>query len=127
MSHFTTIKTKLFDREILRKALSNLGQTFQENASIPRHHGGTESVDFAVRMDTHSPLGFKKSPETGCYEIRGSAELLPCWKFNTFLKHLFQEYAYQKVLQETRKRGFSLVQEEKLKTGALKLVLRKVG
>ncbi len=43
------------------------------------------------------------------------------------IKMIRQEYAYRKVLYETRKRGFRLIQEERVQPGVIKLVLRKIA
>ncbi len=127
MSHFTTIKTEIKDPEILKEALSDLKFEFQENGKIVGHQGRVESVDIAVRMLGSWCLGFNNRPGTENYEIRGTIELLNQKRVKQRINLIQSEYAYRKVIHETRKRGFSLVQEERLKTGAIKLVLKKVA
>lgn len=127
MSHFTTIKTEIRDQEILKKTLSDLKFKFQENGKIPGHQGRVESVDIAVGAAGYSYFGFKRSQERDCYEIRGLMECLREEKVKMMIKEVLQEYAYRKILHETRKRGFALIQEERLKAGSIKLVLRKVA
>jgi len=127
MSHFTTIKTEIRDPDILKRTLSDLKFKFQENGKIPGHRGQTENVDIAVGAAGYSSFGFKKREGKECYEIRGLVEYLQNREVSIMIKEVLQEYAYRKILHETRKRGFSLIQEERLKAGIIKLVLRKVA
>jgi hypothetical protein len=127
MSHFTTIKTEILDPEILKKTLSDLKFEFQENGKIPGHQGRIENVDIAVKVFGSSCLGFNKRSGEENYEIRGISEVLNQKEVKERINLIRSEYAYRKIIYETRKRGFSLVQEERLKTGTIKLVLRKVA
>lgn len=127
MSHFTTIKTEIRDPDILKRTLSDLNFEFKENGKIPGYRGRMEEIDIAVGLAGDYYFGFKRNKKNGSYEIRGLVEYLQNSKVNMMIKEMLQEYAYRKVLQETRKRGFSLIQEERLSTGSIKLVLRKVA
>jgi len=115
------------DPEILKKTLSDLKYEFQENGKIPGHEGRIENVDIAVKIFGSPCLGFNKRPGEGNYEIRGISEILNHKEVKKNINLIQSEYAYRKIIHETRKRGFSLVQEERLKTGTIKLVLRKVA
>lgn len=127
MSHFTTIKTEICDPDILKRTLLDLKFDSQENATIPGDQGRMERVDIAVGEAGYANFGFKKNMESGHYEIRGVKECLEHQKVKMMIQKVLQEYAYRKILHETRKRGFSLIQEERLKAGSIKLVLRKVA
>jgi hypothetical protein len=100
---------------------------FQENGKIPGHQGRIENVDIAVKVFGSSCLGFNKRSGEENYEIRGISEVLNQKEVKERINLIRSEYAYRKIIYETRKRGFSLVQEERLKTGTIKLVLRKVA
>ena len=127
MSHFVTIKTEILDPEILKKTLSDLGFETREETNIAGHQGQWESVDLAVKIDPGFRMGFKKNENKGSYEITGVAEFIHQPRTQRFIKMIRQEYAYRKVLNETRKKGFSLVHEDRIKPGVIKLVLRKVA
>ena len=58
---------------------------------------------------------------------RGMIEVLNHQGVKERINLIRAEYAYRKIIHETRKRGFGLIQEERLKTGTIKLVLRKVA
>jgi len=127
MSHFTTIKTEILDPEILKKTLSDLKFDFKENGKILGYEGRIENVDIAVKIFGNPCLGFSKKCGEGNYEIRGVIEVLNHKEVKRSINLIQSEYAYRKIIHETRKRGFSLVQEERLQTGTIKLVLRKVA
>ena len=125
MSHFSTIKTEILDFEMLKKTMAELGLAMEEYGKITGSHGRIETVDLSVRIDVGSYLGFKK--EGKGYTIICAPEILRQERNRRFVRMIQQEYAYRKVLHETRKRGFSLVQEERVKAGVIKLVLKKVA
>ncbi len=127
MSHFTTIKTEIRDPEILKNTLSELHFEFKENVSIPGYQGRMEQVDIAVGKAGYAYFGFKKGKMKENYEVRGLMEYLEDKKVKGMIREVLQEYAYRKILHETRKRGFSLIQEERVNPGSIKLVLRKVA
>ncbi len=125
MSHFVSIKTEILDLGILKETLSDLSFRVNEDTSITRYHGQMESVELAVQIARGVFLGFKKDEASKKYLIMGMNLHRP-W-IQQVIKMIRQEYAYRKVLYETRKRGFSLVQEERVEPGVIKLVLRKVA
>ena len=127
MSHFTTIKTEILDPEILKKTLSELKFDFQENGKISGYQGRVENADIVVKISGSWYLGFNKMSGEENYEIRGTSEVLNQKEVKESINLIRSEYAYRKIIHETRKRGFNLVQEERLKAGAIKLVLRKVA
>ncbi len=80
-----------------------------------------------AKMPENSCLGFNKRIGEENYEIRGTIEVLIQKKVKEKINLIRTEYAYRKIIHETRRRGFGLVQEERLRTGIIKLVLRKVA
>ena len=127
MSHFTTIKTEILDLEILKRTLSDLKFDFQENGKISGYQGRMEDVGILVKISGSWYLGFNKNLGEENYEIRGANEVLNQKEVKESINLIRSEYAYRKIIHESRKRGFSLVQEERLRTGTIKLVLRKVA
>ena len=127
MSHFTTIKTEIYDLDILKRTLSDLKFEFQENNKIAGYQGQSERADIVVKISVSSWFGFNKRSGEENYEIRGMSEVLNQKEVKERISLIRTEYAYRKIIHETRKRGFGLVQEERMKTGTIKLVLRKVA
>jgi hypothetical protein len=125
MSHFTTIRTQIYDLDILTQTLRDLKIDFKESGEIAG--SGRMNVDIAVSVDCHYCLGFRRNHEKRAYEIKVSEELARQEKIKETINRILTGYAYRKVLHETRRRGFALVQEEKINPGTVKLVLRKVA
>ena len=126
MSHFTTIKTEIYDLDILKQTLSDLRHEFGVGMKI-RGFQGERAVDLAVRFGSRFCIGFKKDPKTYFYEVYGEDELLRLGEVQRRINQIRQEYAYRKILRVVRSRGFALAQEERLQTGIIKLTLRKVA
>ena len=124
MSHFTTIKTEIYDLDILIQTLRDLNLSFKKGGSIP----GPQrlDVDIAVSINCHYSLGFSRNQEKKAYEIITSEESARRGDIKETISRIFNGYAYLRVLHETRKRGFALVQEERIQPGTIKLVLRRV-
>ena len=86
-----------------------------------------ENVDIVVKIFGSWYFGFNKRAGEEYYEIRGANEVLEQKGVKEAMDLIRSEYAYRKIIHESRKRGFSLVQEERLRTGTIMLVLRKVA
>ena len=127
MSHLTTVKTEILDLDILKRTISDLGFNMKEGDWHIGHDGQIEDIDLSVRIAPHSDLLFKKGAHGKGYVITADVETPNREKTRRFIQMIQQEYAYRKVLHETRKRGFSLVQEERVKAGVIKLILKKVA
>jgi len=68
MSHFTTIKTQLRDRECLKKSLEDMGYTWREgDLEIAGFGNQRERVELAIYPKDSYPIGF--CPKGGKYEI----------------------------------------------------------
>lgn len=119
MSHITTIKTEIRDLQTLTQTLTLLGLEFSENGSNKGNTRGKEAWDLAIKLDGGFRFGFKKNIQKKCYEIRGLSEVLHDANTKKIINQIKQEYAYQKILFETRRRGFALVQEERVKPGMI--------
>jgi acetolactate synthase regulatory subunit len=127
MSHFTTVKTEILDLDILKKTIADLGFRMKENDWRLGHDGQMEDIDLSVRISPETDLLFKKGETGKGYVITAFGKIAQQEKMRRIIQMVQQEYAYRKVLHETRKRGFSLVQEERVKAGVIKLVLKKVA
>jgi len=127
MSHFTPLQTEIYDLDILKKTLNDLKFEFQENRNLSGKQGQMERVDIAIGEIGDYYFGFKRRKEGVTYEIRGPMEYLENKNVKRMVREVLQEYSYQKILHETQKRGFALIQEERLEAGSIKLVLRKVA
>lgn len=125
MSHFTTIKTKIVEKEYLKQALSELGYAYQEgNVQIRGYQGNQTSV--AIKIPTKNSgydIGFRHSNNS--YEIVADWWGIRDIKQDQFLQQVSQRYAYHAAKAKLAEQGFSLVSEEAQEGERIHLVLRR--
>lgn len=123
MSHFTTIKTKIKDRDYLKKALEDMGYPYKEGSLKITGFGGKEKqVELAIYPEEGYPIGFRQKANE--YEV-----VADWWGVkvdrNKLISNLTQRYAYHTVVQEAQNQGFNIVSEEKEKDGSLRVVVQR--
>ena len=114
MSHFSTIKTKIKEKDFLLEALNLLGHFPEEETElkVTGYHGkGHETVtaDIAIAKDS----GFKWNETTGTFELVADVQT---WDMNIpitrFLDKLTQQYARMMVHNTVKEMDGFEVQEE---------------
>lgn len=125
MSHFTTIKTKIVEKEYLKQALSELGHNYQEgNVQIRGYKGIQTSVAIKIPINnTGYDIGFRKTDNA--YEIVADWWGIRDIKQDQFLQQVSQRYAYHAAKAKLEEQGFSLVSEEAQEGERIHLVLRR--
>jgi hypothetical protein len=125
MSHFTTIKTKIVEKQYLKQALSDLGHIYQEgNVQIRGYQGIQTPV--AIKIPTKNSgydIGFRQSGNA--YEIVADWWGIRDIKQEQFLQQVSQRYAYHAAKAKLAEQGFSLVSEENQEGERIHLVLRR--
>ena len=125
MSHFTTIKTKIVEKEYLKQALSELGHNYQEgNVNIRGYQGIQTPV--AIKIPTKNSgydIGFRQS--NNAYEIVADWWGIKEIKQDRFLQQVSQRYAYHAAKAKLEEQGFALVSEEAQEGDRIHLVLRR--
>jgi hypothetical protein len=125
MSHFTTIKTKIVEKEYLKEALSELGHNYQEeNVNIRGYQGIQTPV--AIKIPTQNSgydIGFRQS--NNAYEIVADWWGIKDIKQDQFLQQVSQRYAYHAAKAKLEEQGFFLVSEEAQEGERIHLVLRR--
>jgi hypothetical protein len=114
MSHFTTVETKIQCLVTLKKVIEEMGFAFKEEGAKVRGYQG-ELADAIAVIDTKSSydLGIVKT-QTG-YSFIGDWDMLQVRagiEKDDFLKTVNKKYAYHKVIEEVKKRGYSVVEEQ---------------
>lgn len=115
MSHFSEVKTKIKNRETLKKALAKLGFEIVEaeagsSVDVRGYFGESQAAEFKILTSTHYDIGFRLNEE-GTYEIVGDWELLPKVsgiECEAFTKQVKREYAHQSVLAIAEKMGYGV-------------------
>ncbi|MCP4731490.1 DUF1257 domain-containing protein [Parasynechococcus sp.] len=127
MSHFSTVKTELRQREPLLLALQDMGFAPEEGERTVRgYRGQTVAAELAVPMQNGGDFGFRMNAETGAYELVTDLDL---WKqaipIERFLSKLTQRYALNSVLAATQNEGFELAEQSVQQDGSIELVVTR--
>ena len=127
MSHFSTIKTQLKDKEPLIKALNNLGYlTNQEEKFVKGYRGKFTAVDISMNLSGETKVGFKWDNNSNTYELVTDLDL---WKFELpverFISKVTQMYAYETIISNTKEDGYQIVEQKNQNDGSIELVLTK--
>lgn len=126
MSHFTTIKTQIVDKEYLKLALTDLGYVYTEgNVQINGYQGNRTGVELKIPTSNKGyDIGFRKSGNV--YEVVADWWGIRDVTQEQFLQPITQRYAYHAAKSKLEEQGFSLVTEEVQEEGKIHLVLRRM-
>ncbi|SBO44615.1 DUF1257 domain-containing protein [Cyanobium sp. NIES-981] len=127
MSHFSTVKTELRDREALLAALQDLGHDPREGELPVRgYRGQTELAHMAIAQPNGADIGFRLNPATGSYELVTDLDL---WSqrvpIERFLAQLTQRYALRTILAATDDEGFQVSEQIDQVDGSIELVVTR--
>lgn len=125
MSHFTSIKTKLYDRETIEKSLSDLNIKWENGVNKVRGYNNQEEfAEIVIRQDNNHDLGFKWNGKE--YELVTD---LMFWdqkySVNKFLNQVNQRYAFNLITKVSEEQSFQYVEAENQQDGSIRLLLRK--
>lgn len=122
MSHFTTVKTKITEKEILKKTLLDLGYKIGENDIVRGYSGIKTIADIVIKKDNKYDIGFKYNGNT--YDLvadfYGTDE-----KEDQFVNKVTQRYSVNLVLEESNNNGFNVSQQEVMSDGTIKVVVNR--
>ncbi len=127
MSHFSTLKTELRDRDALIQALEDLGhQPEPGQRPIRGYRGQTEVADLAIVPQEGGDIGFRWDAATGQYELVTDLDL---WRqavpVERFLAQLTQRYALRTILAASEAEGFQVQQQIQTVDGSIELVVSR--
>jgi hypothetical protein len=125
MSHFTKIKTKLYNLEILKKSLEDLSlKTEFESKEIRGYNDQTHVAELVIKQMNNHDIGFTWNGSE--YELVTD---LMFWaqpySVDKFLNQVNQRYAYNSIVQMSEREGFQLAQSTNPQDGSVRLLLRK--
>ena len=118
MSHFTSVKTKIRDLTCLKRAIDDLSYEFAEATeeqlvNVRGYQGDTTEAALSIRASKTYDIGVKLTTD-GTYEFVADwwgVETTRGVKEDEFIKKLTQRYSYHKVMEEIRKKGYTLEEE----------------
>lgn len=124
MSHFTQVATRITNKEMLMTCLKELGYAAEEQTKIKGYRGQETAVDIAVRMKQGYDIGFTLGAD-GTYSfvadwfgVQGTSE-------QEFTAKVQQQYALCTVMEQVRRQGFNVVEEQRDETGEIRLTVRR--
>ena len=125
MSHFTKIKTKLYDRVTIEKSLSDLNINWETGAETIRGYKNQEhAAEIVIRQENNHDIGFKWNNNE--YELVADFMFWDqTYSVDKFLNQIHQRYAFNLITQVGEKQGLQLVETENQDTGSIRVLLRK--
>lgn len=117
MSHFSTLRTKISDVEILTTSLRDLGIATKTEADVRGYNGQRVRADLVAVLDGEYDLGWSCNSD-GTYDL--IADLWGVAKKHNqteLINSINQKYAVNKTLSEVKQRG--------LQNANVKLVVQK--
>ena len=125
MSHFTKIKTKLYNLKILKKSLTDLAlETKFESKEINGYNNQKHVAELVIEQSNGHDIGFAWNGNE--YELVTD---LMFWSqpysVDKFLNQVNQRYAYNSIVEMSKREGFQLAQSKNPQDGSVRLLLRK--
>ena len=117
MSHFSTLRTKITDAEILRASLRDLGVSVKSEADVRGYNGQRVRADIVAVLDGEYDLGWSRNSD-GSFDL--IADLWGVAKKHNqteLINSINQKYAVNKALADVKRPG--------LQNANVKLVLQK--
>tara|TARA_B100000524_G_scaffold21960_1_gene11205 strand:+ start:1479 stop:1871 length:393 start_codon:yes stop_codon:yes gene_type:complete len=127
MSHFSTVKTELRDRDSLLAALRDLGQEPSTGEQPVRgYRGQTVTADLCCPQSEGGDIGFRWNSAELHYELVTDLDL---WKqavpVERFLAQLTQRYALQSILRSSAEEGYQVSEQSQQADGSIELVVTR--
>ena len=127
MSHFSTVKTELRQRESLVSAIEDLGyEPRQGGHSVRGYRGQTVEAELSVTVQDSADFGFVWNEANGAYEFVTDLDL---WRqsmpVERFLSRLTQRYALNTVLKASLSEGFDVAEQLDCQDGSIELVVTR--
>lgn len=116
MSHVSVTETEITDLAMLKKALTDVGHKYEENANV-KNKWIDEKVDLVVDMNGNRAIGFKKS-ENGSYNFHGDFYGLDK---NSIVNPILQRYSANVIRQNYVRMGVRSITEQVLDNGEIKI------
>ena len=125
MSHFSKIKTKLYDRATIEKSLSDLNIEWESGLKqINGYNNQKHEAEIIIRQKNNHDIGFKWNGTE--YELVTD---LMFWdqahSVNKFLNSINQRYAFNLIAKVSEEQSFQYVEAKNQQDGSIKLLLRK--
>lgn len=127
MSHFSTVKTELRDRDALLGALRDLGhEPDSSERPVRGYRGQTVLAELCVAQTGGGDIGFRWNATSNSYELVTDLDL---WKqpvpVERFLAQVTQRYALRSILAASVAEGFQVTEQTQNVDGTIELVVSR--
>ncbi len=122
MSKFVKISTEFRELSMVKQSLDELKIAYEENAQFVHIWSGFKGKVPLVVKQRGAKFGLRPTAE-GAYEVIGDD--MEMAGINRTVAQVQQRYAYHKVLAETARAGFSLVEEKVGADDVIRLTVRR--
>ncbi|MEM9150222.1 MAG: DUF1257 domain-containing protein [Cyanobacteria bacterium P01_F01_bin.3] len=105
MSHFSTLRTKITNAEILKSSLNDLGVTVKTEANIRGYNGQNVRADIVAVLEGDYDIGWSRNAD-GSFDL--IADLWGVAKKHNqteLINSINQKYAVNKTLAEVKRPG----------------------
>ncbi|NCJ06894.1 DUF1257 domain-containing protein [Synechococcales cyanobacterium C] len=105
MSHFSTLRTKISDAEVLKSSLKDLGISVKNDADVRGYNGQRVRSDIVAVLDGEYDLGWSRNTD-GSFDL--VADLWGVAKKHNqteLINAINQKYAINKTLAEVKRPG----------------------
>jgi len=122
MSKFVRVQTALRDFTLIKRSLEDLKIGYQENAQYVHVWSGFKGKVPLLIKQKHAQFALRQQPDES-YEVIGDDMQMAV--IRKTMEQVQQRYAYHKVLTETAKAGFDLVEEKVGQDQVIRLTVRR--
>ena len=109
--------------ELVRAVLEAGAQALEEQKELCTQDGRTHKVDLVVKDEQGTEVGVKVDRRTGVATFVGHEGKDK--RATALANRVVQRYAYSKVTDELKRKGYQIAKEEKQKDGTIKLVAQR--
>ena len=109
--------------ELIRAALEAGLQALEEQKELRTEDGRTHAVDLVVKDEEGTEVGVRVDRKTGVATFVGHDGKDK--RVTALANRVVQRYAYSKVTDELKRKGYQIAKEEKQKDGTIKLVAQR--
>ena len=125
MSHFTKIKTKLYNLETLKKSLTDLNFSWLAGESKVRgYQGQTHSAELLIQQENNHDIGFKWNGET--YDLIADKQT---WSLDVpverFIDKVTQQYARATIHDAIKQQGLAVTEEWEMDDNSIEVLVTR--
>ena len=124
MSKFVRVQTTLQDLSLVKRSLEDLKLDYKENAQYVHIFSGFKGKVPLLVKQNRVQFALREAADDS-YEVIGDD--MQMVHINKIMGQVQQRYAYHKVLEETSKAGFALVEEQVGNDQVIRMTVRRWG